>query len=134
MGFHLPYVLAFFTLLLAASHAVQSPELYWKSVLPNTPMPKAVSDLLQPDVLEEKSTSVGVGKGGVSVNTGKGKPGGSGTHVSVGKGTGVGVSTGKPGKRTNVGVGKGGVSVSTGHKGKPVYVGVSPGKNGHSRE
>lgn len=131
MGFlHLPYILAFLTLLLAASHAVLSPELYWKSSLPNTPIPKAVSDLLQPaDFGEDKSTSVNVGKGsGVNVNTGKGNSGG-GTHVTVGKGPGVRVNTGKPGKRTNVGVGKGGVSVSTGHKGKPVYVGVHPGKD-----
>ncbi len=28
------------------SHAALPPEEYWKSVLPNTPMPKAVSDLL----------------------------------------------------------------------------------------
>ncbi|XP_062113882.1 BURP domain protein RD22 [Humulus lupulus] len=129
MGFHyFTYILAFLTLVFAASHALQSPELYWKSVLPNTAMPKAVTDLLQSDIMEEKSTSVNVGKGGVNVNTGKGtKPGSSGTHVSVGKGTGVGVSTGKG---TNVGVGKGGVSVSTGKKGKPpVYVSVGKGKS-----
>lgn len=129
MGFHLPYILALLTFLLAASHAVLSPELYWKTSLPNTPMPKAVSDLLHPDFTEEKGTSVSVGKGsGVNVNTGKGSSGG-GTHVTVGKGPGVRVNTGKPGKRTNVGVGKGGVSVSTGRKGRPVYVGVNPGKN-----
>lgn len=77
-------------------------------------------------------TSVNVGKGGVHVDAGKGKPGG-GTHVSVsggkGPGSGVGVHTGKPGKRTDVGVGKGGVIVHTRHKGKPVYVGVTPGPN-----
>ncbi|KAL6215608.1 hypothetical protein ACLB2K_015037 [Fragaria x ananassa] len=73
-------------------------------------------------------TNVNVGKGGVNVQTGKGKPG-SGTNVSVGGKGGVGVHTGKPGKRTTVGVGKGGVHVSTHHKGKPVYVGVTPGKN-----
>ncbi|KAM6551217.1 hypothetical protein CsatB_001025 [Cannabis sativa] len=147
MEFHyFPYILAFVTLTFAVSHAVQSPELYWKSVLPNTQMPKAVTDILQLDITEDKSTSVsvgkgtgvgvstgnhgkgtnvGVGKGGVSVNTGK--PG-KGTNVGVGKG-GVSVNTGKHGKGTKVGVGKGGVSVSTGHKGKPVYVGVGKGKN-----
>ncbi|KAL9443125.1 hypothetical protein AB3S75_016475 [Citrus x aurantiifolia] len=126
MEFRLLPILAFLSLALVASHAAISPELYWKTVLPNSPMPKAVKDLLQPDVLEEKSTSVNVGKGGVNVDAGKGKPGG-GTHVNVG-GTGVGVNTGKPDKRTSVGVGKGGVSVSTGHKGKPVYVGdLHPG-------
>ncbi|XWS72578.1 hypothetical protein CRYUN_Cryun02cG0051800 [Craigia yunnanensis] len=71
------------------------------------------------------STSVNIGNGGVHVNTGKGKPGG-GTHVNVG-GKGVGVNTVKPGGGTTVNVcGKGGVSVNTGHKGKSVYVNVSP--------
>ncbi|KAK6927406.1 BURP domain, partial [Dillenia turbinata] len=126
-----------------ASQAVLSPEAYWKKVLPNTPMPRAVTRLLHNDWTEEKSTSVDVGKGGVHVDTGKGNGGtavnvggkgvgvntgkpGKHTDVGVGKG-GVSVNTGKPGKSTKVGVGKGGVSVSTGHKGKPVYVGVKPG-------
>ncbi|CAL1373512.1 unnamed protein product [Linum trigynum] len=143
------YILGFLTVALVASHAALPPELYWKSVLPNTPMPKAVSDLLEPDFLEDKSTTVNVGKGsGVNVNTGKGKPS-SRTNVDVGKGGvvvnagkpggrtnvgvskgGVGVSTAKPDGGTNVGVGKGGVSVNTGGKGKrPVYVGVSPTYN-----
>ncbi|CAK7353376.1 unnamed protein product [Dovyalis caffra] len=124
MEFRLPHVLAFLALALVVSHAALPPEVYWNSVLPNTPMPKSIGDLLHPDLVEDKSTSVAVGKGGVNVNSGKGKPG-KGTHVSVG-GKGVGVNTGKPGKRTEVGVGKGGVSVNTGHKGKPVHVGVSP--------
>ncbi|KAF5743256.1 dehydration-responsive protein RD22-like [Tripterygium wilfordii] len=127
MKFNLIHIVAFFTIALVASHAAIPPEQYWNSVLPNTPMPKAISDLLRPDYAEDKSTSVNVGKGGVGVNSGKGKPAG-GTGVNVGPG-GVGVNTGKPGKRTNVGVGKGGVSVNTGPKGKPVYVGVKPGKN-----
>ncbi|XP_050364342.1 BURP domain protein RD22 [Argentina anserina] len=171
MGFHLPHVFAFLTFTLVVSHAALSPQLYWNSALPNTPMPKTLSELLQSDFSEEKSSSVVVGKGGVHVDTGKGKPGGTnvnvgkggvnvhaptkkpggGTNVNVGKGGvnvhtgkgkpgggtnvnvggkgGVGVHTGKPGKRTNVSVGKGGVHVSTGHKGRPVYVGVTPGKN-----
>ncbi|KAF5726205.1 putative BURP domain-containing protein [Tripterygium wilfordii] len=114
---HFIHIVAFFTLALVASHAAIAPEQYWNSVLPNTPMPKAISDLLQPDYAEEKSTSVNVGKGGVDVNAGKGKPAG-GTGVNVGR-KGVGVDAGKPGKGTNVGVGKGGVSVNTGNKGKP---------------
>ncbi|CAN6540083.1 hypothetical protein C1H46_021917 [Malus baccata] len=146
MGFCLPHILAFLTLTLVACHAALPPQLYWNSVLPNSKMPKAISELLQPaDFTEDKSTSVVVGKGGVNVDAGKGKPGG--THVDVGKGTGVHVEAGKgkpgggtnvnvggkggtgvnTGKGTNVGVGKGGVSVNTGHKGKPVYVGVKPG-------
>lgn len=32
-----------------ASHAALTPEDYWNSVLPSTPMPKAISDLLQPE-------------------------------------------------------------------------------------
>ncbi|KAG2316655.1 hypothetical protein Bca52824_019777 [Brassica carinata] len=99
-----------------------SPERYWNTALPNTPIPNSLRHLFTPDFTDEKSTNVQVGKGGVNVNTGKGK----GTHVSVsggkGPGGGVGVHTGKPGKRTDVGVGKGGVIVHTRHKGKPVYV------------
>ncbi|OWM86633.1 hypothetical protein CDL15_Pgr015668 [Punica granatum] len=98
------HILALLAVGLVACEAASSPELYWKSKLPSTPMPQAIRDILHPDLLEEKSTAVGVGKGGVGVNTGK------------------------PGKRTNVGVGKGGVTVATGsRKGKPVYVGVKPG-------
>lgn len=151
------HLLSFVALLLlavvAVSHAALSSEVYWDTVLPNTPMPKAVREMLRTRLLtdpdEEKSTSVSVGKGGivvnsgkpggkgtsvnvggkggVNVNTGKGKQGG-GTNVNVGgrKG-GVHVGTGKPGGRTNVNVGKGGVNVHTGRKGKPVIVGVRPG-------
>nr|KYP53972.1 Dehydration-responsive protein RD22 [Cajanus cajan] len=94
-------------------------------------MPKAIIDILHPDWVEEKSTSVSVGKGGVNVDTGKTKPGG--TSVNVGKG-GVNVNVGhgnpnpKPNpkpkpkpkrKGTSVSVGKGGVNVHTGPKGKP---------------
>ncbi|KAI3738113.1 hypothetical protein L2E82_28132 [Cichorium intybus] len=145
MKFNLLNIYTLFSFALVASHAV-TPEGYWKSVLPNSPMPKAIKDLLYTaEWSEEKSTAVGVGKGGVAVHTGKpgkrtnvgvrkggvtvntGKPG-KGTSVGVGKG-GVGVHAGKPGKRTDVGVGKGGVAVHTGHKGKPVYVGVGKGQN-----
>ncbi|KAG5412076.1 hypothetical protein IGI04_008395 [Brassica rapa subsp. trilocularis] len=128
-----------------------TPERYWNTALPNTPMPNSLRHLFTPDFTDEKSTDVQVGKGGVNVNAGKGKPGGGtavnvgkggvyvdtgkgkGTHVSVsggkGPGGGVGVHTGQPGKRTDVGVGKGGVIVHTRHKGRPVYVGVTPGPN-----
>lgn len=139
MEFNLFHIFALFSVaLVVGAHAV-TPDVYWKSVLPNSPMPKAVTDLL-PEWEDEKNTAVGVGKGGVAVNTGKPGKGtyvgvhkggvavntktpGKGTSVGVGKG-GVGVHTGKPGKRTDVGVGKGGVAVHTGRKGKPVYVGV----------
>ncbi|KAM1305307.1 hypothetical protein ACFX2F_022862 [Malus domestica] len=148
MGFCLPHIFAFLTLTLEACHAALPPQLYWNSVLPNSKMPKAISELLQPaDFTEDKSTSIVVGKGGVNVDAGKGKL--ESTYVDVGKGIGVHVEVekGKPGggttvnvegkggarvntgKRTNVGVGKGGVSVNIGHKGKPVYVGkdIRPG-------
>ncbi|KAE8056572.1 hypothetical protein FH972_013337 [Carpinus fangiana] len=149
MEIHLLRIFALLALALVTSHAALSPEEYWKSVLPKTPMPKSVSDLLHQELIEEKGTSVNVGKGGVHVDAGKGKPGGTsvnvggkgggvdvhagkgkpgGTSVNVGKG-GVGVDTGKgkPGG-TSVGVGKGGVSVHTGHKKKkPVVVKVNPG-------
>ncbi|KAJ9702375.1 hypothetical protein PVL29_004215 [Vitis rotundifolia] len=129
MEFHLLPILALISLVVAAGHAALPTEVYWNSVLPNTPMPKAIRDILRPDLMEEKGTSVSVGKGGVNVHAGKGKPGG-GTTVGVGKGTGVNVHAGKgkPGGGTTVGVGKGGVSVNAGHKGKHVYVGVGKGK------
>lgn len=148
MGFRLPHIFLFLTLTVVASHAALSPQLYWNSALPNTPMPKSLSELLQPDFSEEKSTSVVVGKGGVNVNAGKGKPGGTnvnvgkggvhvntgkgkpgGTNVNVGKG-GVNVHApkGKPGGGTNVNVGgKGGVGVHTGQPGKGTNVGVGKG-------
>ncbi|KAL8139238.1 hypothetical protein V2J09_005259 [Rumex salicifolius] len=150
MELFLPILFFIFSILSLGSHADQtlSPEMYWKKVLPNSPVPKAITDSLHPEWMENKGTAVVVGKGGVGVHTSKpgagrtdvgvgkggvgvqtGKPGGGGTHVSVGKG-GVGVQTGKPyGHGTHVGVGKGGVGVSTG--GKPGYrgthVGVSKG-------
>ncbi|KAL3500504.1 hypothetical protein ACH5RR_039597 [Cinchona calisaya] len=95
------YFCTFLSLAIVASHA--DLDAYWKSKLPNTPMPKAVRDLLHNEWSDDKSVSVVAGKGGVNVNTGKGKPA-------------VGVTIGEP-KKTSVSVGKGGVSVSTGHKG-----------------
>lgn len=116
MEFRILPILAFLMLALVTSRAALSPELYWNSVLPNSPMPKVVKDLLQPDLLEDKSSSVNVGKGGVNVDAGKGKP--VGTSVNVGKGgVHVGAGKGKP-RGTSVNVGKGGVNVHTGN-GKP---------------
>ncbi|NP_001238316.1 BURP domain-containing protein precursor [Glycine max] len=127
MVFPLLSIFALLNLAVVATHAeTLPPEVYWKSKLPTTPMPKAITDILHPDLAEDKSTSVAVGKGGVNVNAGKTKPGG--TSVNVGKG-GVNVNTGKgkPNKGTSVNVGKGGVNVNTGpKKGKPVHVGVGP--------
>lgn len=63
-----------FTLLsvvLVASHAALPSEDYWKSVLPNTPMPKAVRNLLRYSVAD---TSVDAWKNGLIItNTEKGK-------------------------------------------------------------
>nr|AFK44310.1 unknown [Lotus japonicus] len=124
-------------LLVATSHAALPPELYWKSVLPTTPMPKAITDILYPDWVEEKSTNVGVGKGGVNVDAGKGKLGH--TKVDVGKG-GVNVNAGKGsggghgGTNVNVGGGKGGgVSVHTGHKQNYPYAVFYCHKSGSTR-
>ncbi|OIT35748.1 PREDICTED: BURP domain protein RD22 [Nicotiana attenuata] len=152
MELKLLHILTYLSLALVASYAALPPassgQTYWNTKLPNTPMPKAIKDSLQPTGLtEDKRTSVEVGKGGVNVNTGKGHSG-SGTNVNVGH-KGVGVNTGKghsgrggtnvnvghkgvgvsTGGGTHVGVGKGGVGVTTpGHHGKPpVYVGVRPG-------
>ncbi|XP_061339319.1 BURP domain protein RD22-like [Gastrolobium bilobum] len=123
-------LLSIFTLLnlaVVATHAALPPEFYWKSVLPTTPMPKAITDILHLDLVGDKSTNVGVGKGGVSVDAGKGKPGA--TSVNVGKGS-VNVHAGKgSGTDVNIGGKGGGVSVSAGHKGKPVHVVVGPDKS-----
>ncbi|XP_027330067.1 BURP domain protein RD22-like [Abrus precatorius] len=127
MEFSLLSILTLLNFALVVTHAALPPEVYWKSKLPSTPMPKAITDLLHPDLVEEESTSVAVGKGGVNVDAGKTKPGG--TSVNVGKGgVNVNVGKGKP-KGTSVNVGKGGVNVHTGKKGKPpvhVAVGKSP--------
>ncbi|KAF7817146.1 BURP domain protein RD22-like [Senna tora] len=67
------------------THAASPPQLYWKSMLPNTPMPKPISDLLHPAVgKEEKNTNVDVGGegGGVSVSAGN-----KGKQVYVGAGS-----------------------------------------------
>ncbi|TKY58270.1 Dehydration-responsive protein RD22 [Spatholobus suberectus] len=103
MEFPLLCMFALLNLALVVTHAALPPEVYWKSKLPTTPMPKAIADILHPEWVEGKSTSVAVGKGGVNVDAGKTKPGG-----------------------TSVNVGKGGVNVNTGPKGKPVHVGVGP--------
>ncbi|AED93472.1 BURP domain protein RD22 [Arabidopsis thaliana] len=154
MAIRLPLICLLGSFMVVAIAADLTPERYWSTALPNTPIPNSLHNLLTFDFTDEKSTNVQVGKGGVNVNThkgktgsgtavnvgkggvrvdtGKGKPGG-GTHVSVGSGKGhgggVAVHTGKPGKRTDVGVGKGGVTVHTRHKGRPIYVGVKPGAN-----
>ncbi|KAH7847115.1 hypothetical protein Vadar_022100 [Vaccinium darrowii] len=84
-------ILTFLSVALVASQAAAddvSRDAYWKSVLPNAPMPKAVKDSLPAKLIEDKSTSVDVGKGGVNVNAGKGKPiRKPGTKVGVGKAT-----------------------------------------------
>ncbi|KAG9139865.1 hypothetical protein Leryth_015249 [Lithospermum erythrorhizon] len=149
MALWLLRVISFLCVGILACHAAFPPEVYWDKVLPDTTIPKAISDLLHPTEFEEdKRTSVDVGKGGVNVNTGKRKSGGD-TNVSVGR-KGVGVTTRKPkgggtnasvgrkgvdvntgngGNGTNVEVGKGGVTVGAGNNGKPVYVGVQPGND-----
>lgn len=44
---------------LVATHAALPPQIYWYSVLPNTPMPKAITDLLQPGwCIESARTSI----------------------------------------------------------------------------
>ncbi|PIA65034.1 hypothetical protein AQUCO_00100486v1 [Aquilegia coerulea] len=125
MGSNLVPIFAFLLLAVVVSHAALPSEVYWDKVLPNTPMPKAVRELLLPaDLEEDKSTAVNVGKGGVVVDSSK--PGKSGTHVNVGKG-GVAVNTGKPASGTHVNVGKGGVAVNTGKPGSGTHVNVGKG-------
>ncbi|GLT51050.1 hypothetical protein SLA2020_244970 [Shorea laevis] len=50
MGFHFLLIIAFIHLAVAGScHASLPGEIYWKSVFPNTPIPKNLQDLLQPE-------------------------------------------------------------------------------------
>ncbi|XP_058074370.1 BURP domain protein RD22-like [Magnolia sinica] len=56
------------------SHATSPSEAYWQKVLPNTPMPSAIRDFFNLDLINEKTgTTIDVGKvkpkGGVNVNT-----------------------------------------------------------------
>ncbi|KAK1667242.1 hypothetical protein QYE76_055416 [Lolium multiflorum] len=121
-------LLGFLLIASVGSHAARAPEQYWKSALPNTPMPSSLSQLLSAPA---GGTSVNVGSGGVHVDAAHGKPGG--TTVDVGKG-GVGVNvkpgSGKP-SGTTVGVGKAGVDVNVkpGY-GKPGGTTVGVGKGG----
>ncbi|MED6174134.1 hypothetical protein PIB30_065971 [Stylosanthes scabra] len=144
MDYLLP-IFAILNLVVVASHGALPPELYWKSVLPTTPMPKAITNILHPDLMEEKSTYVAVGKGGVNVQAGKGNPGGTavnvghgGVNVNTGKGTNVnvggrgGVNVHAPGKGTNVNVGKGGVNVHAPGKKGGTNVNVGGGRGGVS--
>nr|AFK34737.1 unknown [Medicago truncatula] len=49
MDFHLVHIITFFMLVVGATNAVMlPPQLYWKSMLPNSPMPKAITNLLHP--------------------------------------------------------------------------------------
>ncbi|KAI5354957.1 hypothetical protein L3X38_007852 [Prunus dulcis] len=77
-GFHLPLIFALLSLaaVALANHAAQpAPQLYWNSVLPNTQMPRAISELLHPDSTnEEKSTNVMNAVGNGKPIDHKGKP------------------------------------------------------------
>ncbi|RVW62122.1 BURP domain protein RD22 [Vitis vinifera] len=74
MEFYLLPLLAFLSLTLTAGDSDLPSEIYWNSVLPNTPMPQAVKNSLRPEestgVEIGKGTDIGVSKGGVSVSTG----------------------------------------------------------------
>ncbi|XP_031102172.1 BURP domain protein RD22-like [Ipomoea triloba] len=77
MEFQLLGIFSFLSVAVVACHAALSPEAYWKSVIPNTPMPGAVKDSLSTTTEweENKGTAVGVGKGGVIVGGNyRGKP------------------------------------------------------------
>ncbi|CAO2197734.1 unnamed protein product [Urochloa humidicola] len=126
-------LLGFLLIASVGSHAARAPDQYWKSALPDTPMPTSLAQLLNTPA---GGTTVNVGWGGVHVDAGHGKPGG--TTVGVGKG-GVGVNvkpgSGKPGygkpSGTTVGVGKGGVGVNVNPGyGKPGGTTVGVGKGG----
>ncbi|XP_039142992.1 BURP domain protein RD22-like [Dioscorea cayenensis subsp. rotundata] len=80
MDSFLPFLISFILIVstvAAVSHGETSKgELYWNSVLPNTPMPSAIKLLsLIDDELKTKMTSVDVSKVGVNVDTRKGHTG-----------------------------------------------------------
>ncbi|KAJ0986309.1 hypothetical protein J5N97_004665 [Dioscorea zingiberensis] len=119
-----PSVLVLILITATPSHAILPPKVYWNIMLPNSPMPNAILDLLSSDGLvdEKTGTAVNVGKGGIGVNV-NGK---DNTHVGVAKG-GITVNTGKHrGSGTNVNVGHGGVGVNVKGKGN-IQVGVGKG-------
>ncbi|CAL2234709.1 unnamed protein product [Prunus armeniaca] len=81
MGFHLPHIFAILTLaaVALANHAAQpAPQLYWNSVLPNTQMPRAISELLHPDSTNEEKSKPEIfplaNKDYLQKGYGKGKP------------------------------------------------------------
>ncbi|CAI8605755.1 unnamed protein product [Vicia faba] len=89
MKFHLFHIITFLMIVIVTTNAeILPPQLYWKSVLPNSPMPKAITNLLHPSGYwsEEKATWVDVGKGGVDVGVRKGYNEGGGSDVNVGVG------------------------------------------------
>lgn len=100
-----------------ASHAALPSEVYWKTVLPNTPMPQSIKDSLPSESFNDNKwgTSVGVGGGGVGVDVGSQKGG-----------TGVGIDVGGGGTNVNVRHGGGSSSVSGTYHGHPIYIGASP--------
>nr|GMD46036.1 BURP domain protein RD22-like [Ipomoea batatas] len=68
MEFQLLGIFSLLSVGVVACHAALSPEAYWKSEIPNTPMPGAVKDSLSTAEWEKnKGTAVSVGKGGVNV-------------------------------------------------------------------
>ncbi|XP_057522893.1 BURP domain protein RD22 [Amaranthus tricolor] len=138
MELHILPILTFLFIFQRICQASLTPENYWKEMLPNSGMPKAIKNSFSSvtEWIEDKSTSVDVGKGGVHVNTG-GKQGGGGTSVKVGPHKGVTVDTGKPNKgHTSVSVGpKSGVGVHTGKPGgghTDVSVGPKTGVGVHT--
>ncbi|CAL5206457.1 unnamed protein product [Lathyrus oleraceus] len=90
MKFHFFHIIIFLVLVIVTTNGEETlpPQLYWKSMLPNTPMPKAITNLLHPSGYwsEEKATWVDVGKGGVDVGVRTGNNEGNGSDVNVGVG------------------------------------------------
>ncbi|WJX16446.1 hypothetical protein P8452_06469 [Trifolium repens] len=49
MAFHLFHIITFLMVVVVGTNgAILPPQVYWKSMLPNTPMPKAITNLLHP--------------------------------------------------------------------------------------
>ncbi|KDP33666.1 hypothetical protein JCGZ_07237 [Jatropha curcas] len=71
MEFHFVLTLIL-TWLPVAINQVQTPEVYWQSLSPNTPMPKALRDLLPSEQKSFEDNAISIDIGGVGVDVGKG--------------------------------------------------------------
>ncbi|XP_003588558.3 BURP domain protein RD22 [Medicago truncatula] len=77
MEFHLFHIITFLMVVLVGTNAtVSPPQLYWKSMLPNSPMPKSITNLLHPAGYWSKEKARDVSNNGLDVGVREGYEGG----------------------------------------------------------